>query len=195
MMRSRVLFVVAAATFVAAPAASDAQLTPVDPACDFWMGINILNQFVPAAQACAGAFAGNDVQQMGDVLAQIQDLGWGATPEYLGTTDAGESDGPFSSVSSGPDGTVVFNTPLSGNYVFILKAANRFSMYYFENLVGATELSYVTMGTSVNRNGKPQGLSHASLIAVPEPGTLLLMATGLAAVFGLAWRRRERNLA
>jgi hypothetical protein len=190
------VWVAGALALCALPSTTSAQLIRVDPDCDYWMGVNVLNQFDPNAQACAGAFAGNDVPQQDDVIAEIESQGWagGSPVVYSGTTDAGDSGGPFSSVGSGSTGTIVFSSPLTGDYIFALKVANQFSLYFFSGLVDATQLTYSTLGTSTNPSGTAQGLSHVSLYTVtPEPGTVLLLATGLLSLFFVARRRRRKT--
>lgn len=182
----------ASALALAAPIHATAQLTYVGPSCEFFMGVSILNQFVPAAQACAGAFAGNDAQYEAEIQQLIADNGWGSM-SFLGTTDEGQTSGPFSSVPGGSSGALVFDSPLTGDYVFVLKSSNAFSVYYFTGLVSATELYYVTSGTSLNQKGKPQGLSHASLwgpVPVPEPATGLLLLTAMIGMAAFTNRRR-----
>jgi hypothetical protein len=179
------------------PASAQAQLASAGADCQYFMGVSIFNQFIPAAQACAGAFAGNDRHYHAEIAALINANGWGSGT-YLGTTDAGSSSGPFSSVDGGKSGVIVFDSPLTGDYVFVMKAANQFSLYYFTGLVGATELSYVTSGIALNNNGKPQGLSHVSLwgnppVRVPEPNTGLLLATAMMGFLGATRRRRNQQ--
>lgn len=178
------------------PTATSGQLVPVDPNCQYFVDINILNQFSPAAQACAGAFKGNDKHYATEIAQLIESSGWGDNAQYLGTTDSGSGQGPFSSVANGPNGTIVFDSPLTGSYVFVLKAANKFSLYYFANLAGATQLTYTTLGTSLNPRDAPQGLSHASLwstrrVSVPEPGSGLLLGAAFMALLAVARRRGD----
>lgn len=181
---------------VALPSAAESQLTRVSPDCDQWMGVNVLTQFNPDATACAGAFSGNDAQQVGSVLGEISAQGWGSM-SYLGTTDAGYTNGPFSSVPGTSTGILVLNAPLTGNYVLSLKVANQFSLYYFAGLTNVTQIDYYTLGSAVNEKGVAQGLSHASLFgtptrSVPEPGTVMLMLGGLLGL-GAVRHRRATN--
>jgi hypothetical protein len=184
---------------VAMPRPAQSQLYPVDPDCDYkvWF-IETLEVFEPDATDCAGAFKGNDVNQLEDVAAEIASQGWGTSPTYLGTTDAGDSDEPFSHVGGGIIGFVTFHSPLTGDYVLALKAANQFSLYYFAGLVNQSKIFYTTLGTAQNKKGIPQGLSHASLwstgrtVSVPEPASAALLLTGLGGLGFVSIRRREQ---
>ena len=173
---------------------AEAQLTAVNPVCT----ASVLTPGPNGSPACSGAWAGNNVNQEADVLQSIFDT-WGVTASYQGTTDSGMSNGPFSNVDGTANGSVTFNAPLSGTFILALKASNQFSLFFFDNAVGIGTIQYNTAGVSVNKKGKAQGLSHASLYvaqptSVPEPTTIFLLGSGLLALMGLAWRRREEFL-
>lgn len=173
---------------------AEAQLTSVNPSCTF----SVLDPAPNGSPACTGSWAGNNVNQQSDVLAHILAT-WGVNATYQGTTDAGMTGGPFSNVDGSATGSVTFNTPLSGTFILALKAANQFSLYFYGNASNIGTIEYTTNGVAVNRNGTPQGLSHASVYfanttSVPEPATVLLIGSGLLALMGMAWRRREESL-
>ncbi len=155
-----------------------------------------------------GAFSGNDKPSNAlNDLNTLDVFGLGLTWSLEGSSDA-TGGGPFLSNPGGTSGTLTFDDPIDDPFVIALKAANTYSLYYFENtLGGAKSLSFITDGVALNPKGSPQALSHASLyltdgsktpdpdpgpdpkIAVnPEPSTALLAVLG---ALGLAGRRRR----
>ena len=150
-----------------------------------------------AATDCMGSFTGNingDASEMAALDAE-----WGALTggsfDYLGKSDDA-SNGPFTgNPDVSTDGTLTFDQAISGWFVIGLKAANNYSYYLFNAVTPITELTFdSTAGVATNRQGVPQGLSHATLYAVaapiPEPETYALLMAGLAAV-GFMSRRRK----
>jgi hypothetical protein len=150
-----------------------------------------------AATDCRGSFSGNINGNPSEVA--FLDATWsalaGGSFSYLGKSDDA-SNGPF---TSDPDvalnGTLTFDTPITGWFVIGLKAADSYSYYLFDATSPLASLTFdSTAGVAVNRNGIPQDLSHAALYAVaapvPEPETYALMMAGLAAVGFLSRRRK-----
>ena len=154
--------------------------------------------FEPDAIACSGVWAGNDSEQMADVLAQAQtDFGSfvvGATWSLAGKSDDADF-GPFTGNPDGSTGTLTFDTAMTGFFAISLKASDAFSLYLFDGgAEGITSIEYSTLGVSLNANDMPQGLSHATLLVtnpVPEPETYALMLAGLGLVGFMARRRRQ----
>jgi hypothetical protein len=195
----RAAAVLATALAVWQPQLAEAQLQRVDPRCDYtvWI-VSTMDIFRPDATDCAGAFSGNDTNQLADVRDEIISQGWGTSTDYLGSTDDAH-DGPFSNDPSWIVGTLHFDNPLTGDYVVSLKAANQFSLYFFAGLVDQTSLFYTTLGTAQNGHGWPKDLSHASLwsvggstVSVPEPGSVALLLAGMVGL-GFAASRRRRS--
>jgi hypothetical protein len=138
---------------------------------------------------CLGAFAGNDTPQMADILAALADLsgtgGWFA----VGKSDD-PSAGPFVSNPETNSGTLTFDSPITGPFALSLKAANAFSLFYYNIQGPVTDIVFNTDGVSTNPIGIAQDLSHATLYAVPEADTYAFMLAGLS-LLGLVARRRR----
>lgn len=149
---------------------------------------------VLAATSCAGSFSGNingDASEATFLNGQF-----GGTFSFVGKSDD-SGNGPFTSnpgVST--NGTLTFDSALTGTFVIGLKAANQYSYYLFNALAPVTSLTFnSTAGVAVNGRGIAQGLSHANLYvgptpAVPEPETYALMLAGLGAIGFVASRRK-----
>lgn len=172
---------------------AQAQLTLVSPDCS--THISVFSPVPNANPQCLGAFAGNNHNQVTDVENAIA-AAWGGGFVNLGASDDSGA-GPFTYDPDGLDlqsGWLYLDSPLAGDFALILKGSNQFSIFGFSN-VTLSSIYFTMAGTGLNKQGSPQGLSHATLyqrpgIPVPEPGTALLMLTGLA---GLAVARRREG--
>jgi hypothetical protein len=149
---------------------------------------------VLAPVACTGSFSGN----IHGAPSELSYLGsvFGGSFTYAGKSDDG-GHGPFTSSPSGAtNGTLTFDTPIVGNFVIGLKAANNYSYYFFNAVSSISSLTFdSTSGVATNKHGIAQGLSHASLYVqslqpVPEPETYALMLAGLASVVFVSRRRK-----
>jgi hypothetical protein len=172
-----------------------AQLVQVSPNCQY--SVTYLG-FSPTPVTCLGAYAGNDLNQFADVMAAIT----AAAPDtyyFGGYSEAGGSGGPFEDFSEDlTAGTLTFRNPITGPFWLALKSANQFSLYYFANYVPDPlgSIDFVMNGVSLNQQGRAQALSHATVYStVPEPSTVIILATGLVAIGFFAWRRKEKAAA
>jgi hypothetical protein len=173
---------------------AEAALVGVSPVCTNGSALTAME---PDAIACSGAWQGNDANQQDHVLAQLSSAFGGGPWSYIGTTNAGEISGPFSSVPGVATGTLTFDNPQVGFFSIALKASNQFSLYLFNGgEAGISSIDFTTIGTSLNQEGQPQDLSHASLYRpggtpIPTPALLPgLIGMGLA-----AWRKRKSEQA
>ncbi|MDA0329842.1 MAG: PEP-CTERM sorting domain-containing protein [Gemmatimonadetes bacterium] len=155
-----------------------AQLTSGQPpVCTAWLSALYTD--------CSGAWAGNDANQFNAVRDEILAQNWLGDPIAL--LGGAELD------NEATTGTIQFGS-LYTNFVLALKAGDSFSLYYFEGSLSS--LDYSTIGSGVNGTSV-NGLSHWNIyggrtVTVPEPGTLLLVASGLLGMALL--RRREESV-
>lgn len=194
-MNKAAKFLFAAVLSLASTGAS-AALIQTAPSCS---NGGALAAMKPNAIACAGAFEGNDSNQQADVLSTL-DSAFGVT--------VGAGTWSFSEKidnTAGTAGTVTFSSPLKGYFSVALKASNQFSLYLFDTATAAvTSIDYATIGTSLNKKGHPQDLSHASLYrfapddtnnpsSVPVPPALALFGGALALTALLPRLRRSQQ--
>ena len=144
-----------------------------------------------AAAGCNGAFVGALSGAASETAALA--TAFGGSWVFAGLSD-GVANGPFTSnPQTAFSGALVFDTPISGDFVIGLEAGNQFSHYRFSASSPVASLSFdSTEGVATTVQGNPQALTHAALYvsAVPEASTLAMLTAGLLSVGWLAARRR-----
>lgn len=164
------------ALLVPAGDAAAQQLTAGNPSCTNGSALTAMN---PDAIACSGAWSGNNVNQQAASISRLgldfhQFVGNG-TWAYIGTTNAGSAVGPFGTVPGSITGTLSLDSPITGFFALALKSSTNFSFYLFNGgTSGISRVDFTTIGTSLNKKGIAQDLSHASLYdfdAAPIPVT------------------------
>ncbi|UUX96330.1 PEP-CTERM sorting domain-containing protein [Aquabacterium sp. J223] len=151
-----------------------------------------------AASDCRGSFSGNINGSAGELTYLASQ--WGSTWSFLGKSDDAGTFGPFTgNPTVGTNGTLTFDTPITGTFVIALKSSNDYSYYLFNALSPVSSLTFddtlgVTAGAGPQVN--PKALSHANLYVaaapIPEPETYALMLAGLG-VLGFVSRRRRQG--
>ncbi len=112
---------------------------------------------------------------------------------FIGQTKNDDTgSGPFQPFGPGLTvGTLVLDTPQTGQFVIALASFDDYSLYLYDASAiagGVTSIAFSTRGTTNELFG-PYQLEYANLYApIPEPTSAALMLAGLAAT-GLALRR------
>ncbi|WP_145445515.1 PEP-CTERM sorting domain-containing protein [Mucisphaera calidilacus] len=150
------------------------------------------------ATDAAGPFSGNDNGSLTDAFLNST-FGTNYDWTWQGKSDDGGF-GPFTSNPDTTNGTLTLDDAISGPFILSLKAANSYSLYYFDDtFIGLTSFDFTTLGVSQNKQGKAQDLSHAGIYAAPPPQaspgpvpapTPNAAAAGLA-ILGLGGLRRR----
>jgi hypothetical protein len=137
------------------------------------------------SQTITGLTAGQQYAVSFYMAAAQQTNHTGATTDFW-TVDLGSS-ALTSNTQAGSQSTAVINL-----------ASHAFSGWEYETMTftatGTSDvLSFLATGTP---SGVPPFalLDGVSMTAVPEPGSITLMAGGIAALAGMAWRRRKAGL-
>lgn len=148
-----------------------------------------------SSTSCRGSFLGNINGSAAEITYLNSAFGGSFT---FGGSSGDVGNGPFTSNPTvANNGTLTFNSPISGAFVIGLKAATNYSYYLFNAMSPVSSLTFnSTAGIAKNPQGIPQALSHASLYngpltPVPEPQTYALMLAGIGAVIFMSKRRRS----
>ena len=119
---------------------------------------------------CSGAYSGNDATSsisssataalagFSDALSLTGDWGY----DGANKSDAG-GNGIFTDNPETNDGTLALDTIVEGLFAVSIKAANFFSVFFFDGSnTGALSFDFTTNGVGIVGNGNAAALSHAS---------------------------------
>jgi len=201
-----------AVTLMALAVPARAYTLTEDPNCAVAVGV-----FNPSYTDCKGAYllegGENDVtdgaaDNIVNQLLNVDDVfgtsgGW----TFLGKTDDSSTSPEFTLTGlNATTGTLeITGISLPAKIVVSFKAADSFSLYLWNPLNDPGLIEWATSGTATNRNGGVQGLSHASVYwmengtvppqQTPEPGTIVLMGSGLAGLGFWRWKKATKSQA
>jgi hypothetical protein len=149
------------------------------------------------ATACAGSFSGNDTGAGNPLLTSLNgglfsSFTGNTTWKLLGKSDAANSG--FTASNGATKGSWSLLQAITGPFVISLKSSTGYSAYFFDGKTPITSGTFNTLGVSVNKQGKAQALSHASIFVtrvnrIPEPATTA--ALGMVAIGGLGMLKKK----
>lgn len=136
--------------------------------------------------ACIGSFMGG-LDGSADELALLQSS-WNLSFDYLGRSDEADF-GPFASNPQVAfNGSLAFDEKHSGQFVLGLVSAGKHSFYLINTKRNIGGLVFDSMeGVATTPQGNPFPLDYAALYvarvaAIPEPGSVWLLAAGLGLI-------------
>ena len=206
-MKSLALGVIVSAGLMAASMVSaSAALVPTSPSC----GGSVSSMFSPVPLNCVGSYAGNDLDQLADVIPTI-----GAA--FVGDTGLGNwtyqetvfwnTSGSIIDMHSGSGaGTIDFVAGITGPFAIGMNgggSADQFSVYLFEGTSPITSIDYTTLGVFVDGAGRIRDLRSASFYSfadnsgggtgiVPIPASGVLLGFAMLGAGYIARRGRKQ---
>lgn len=166
----------AAALALSLVGVSGAEAQIVAPCANSEVSFFLSGGFVGNADDCAGWYLGNDSNQQSLVETEMSD--WGFTD----VTEVMKVEGSQWSTSEGPFSFGGVYT----NFAVAVKAGNQFSLFHFASAADAFSFDL----SEVSNGGSHWALYNGEQTTVPEPGTMLLLGTGL---LGMAFARRRED--